>query len=130
MKYALQHYYGDIVRYLFITAATLMIIGLPIFQDYIQWPLMLSILAIAMLGVAAGLTNPKQMVSAVVNLIIALIGFVVFTYTSVAAMNLVPRDDKFLLSNIVLSLVFIFATYFAMKTFRSAMLDPNKKESE
>ncbi len=130
MKYTLEHYYGDIVRYLFITAAVLMIIGLPIFQDYIQWPLMISIIAITILGVAAGLTNPKQTSSAVVNLLISVIGLIVFTYTSVTAINMATGDDKYLLTNIVLSLIFIFATYFAMKTVRAKMLDPNQKESE
>lgn len=130
MKYTLQHYYGDIVRYLFIVAAILMVIGLPIFQNYIQGPLIISIIAIVVLGIAAGLTNPKQKISAVVNLIISIFGFIIFTYTSVNAINQAPSDDKFLLTNIILSIMFLFATYFAMKTVRAEMLDPNQKESE
>lgn len=130
MKYTLKHYYGDIVRYLFITAAILMVIGLPIFQNYIQWPLVISIITITVLGIAAGLTNPKQKISAVVNLIISIFGFIIFAYTSVNAINQTPSNDKFLLTDIVLSLIFLFATYFAMKTVRAEMLDPNQKESE
>lgn len=123
MRYALEHYYGDIVRYLFLAAALIMLITLPLFQDYVEAPTMYSIIGIAILGIAAGLTNPKQMVSAAVNFIIAIIGLAIFGYTAVDSFQNQISDDKFLLTNVILAVIFLFAVYFSMKTLRSQMLD-------
>lgn len=127
MKYSLQHYYGDIVRYLFLSAGVLMLIGLPIFQDYINLPVIISVCAIAILGIAAGLTNPQQMMSATANFVVAIAGFIIFAYNSVVAYGNEIADDKFLLSNVVLGVLFLFALYFSMKTLRARMLDQNNQ---
>lgn len=123
MRYALEHYYGDIVRYLFLAGAVLMLIGLPIFQDYIQFPVLISVCSITVLVIAAGLTNPQQMSSATANFAIAVIGFIIFTYHSVIASGRELPSDKFLLTNVLLAMVFLFALYFSMKTLRARMLD-------
>lgn len=120
---SLRHYYGDIVRYLFLAAAVLMIITLPLFQDYIAVPLIISIIGIAVLGLAAGLTNPRQKLSAMINLIIALGGFLIFGYVAVDSFGTTGVDDKFLLTNIILALIFIFALYFSMKTLRAEIVE-------
>lgn len=122
MKYSLQHYYGDIVRYLFLAAGILMLIGLPIFQDYINLPVLISVCSIAILGIAAGLTNPQQMISATANFVIAVAGFIIFAYNAVIAYGAEITDDKFLLSNVVLAVLFLFALYFSMKTLRARLL--------
>lgn len=123
MKYSLQHYYGDIVRYLFLAAAVLMLIGLPVFQDYINLPVLVSVCAIAILGIAAGLTNPQQMISATANFVVAVAGFIIFAYNSVIAYGNEIADDKFLLSNVVLGVIFLFSLYFSMKTLRARLLN-------
>lgn len=125
MKYSLEHYYGDIARYLFLTAAVLMVIGLPLFQNFIQFPTLVSVIAITILVIAAGLTNPQQLTSATANFIISIIGFITFAYHAVTAVNNTVADDKYLLTNVLLAIIFLFALYFSMKTLRAKMLDPN-----
>ncbi|HMQ01471.1 MAG TPA: hypothetical protein PKD79_00140 [Candidatus Doudnabacteria bacterium] len=122
MKYALEHYYGDIVRYLFLSAGLLMLLTLPLFQEVIRLPIILSVLAIAILGIAAGLTNPKQKNSAIANFIIAMVGFIIFAYSAVNAHQANLGNDKFLLTNVLLAVIFLFALYFSMKTLRAQML--------
>jgi hypothetical protein len=122
MKYAFKHYYGDIVRYLFLAAGILMLLTLPMFQGFIGLPVIFSILAIAGLGIAAGLTNPQQFISAAVNFSFSVIGFVTFAYSSVASYQSMESTDKFLLTNVILAAIFLFALYFSMKTLRAQML--------
>lgn len=123
MKTTLEHYYGDIVRFLFLASGLLMIITLPIFQDLLHIPTLISVSAIAILGIAAGFTNPKQLISAAVNFTISIFGFVVFAYTAINHYQSNINNDKFLLTTIILAGIFLFAVYFSMKTLRSELLD-------
>lgn len=123
MEKPLEHYYGDIVRYLFLAAGIIMLVTLPLFQSLIETPLMVSISGIAVLGIAAGLTNPQQIVSAVVNFVISIVGFITFAYSATTSFQGKIENDKFILTNIILAAIFIFAIYFSMKTMRSRLLN-------
>ena len=123
MEKPLEHYYGDIVRYLFLAAGIIMLVTLPLFQSLIETPLMVSISGIAVLGIAAGLTNPQQVVSAVVNFVISIVGFITFAYSATTSFQGKIENDKFILTNIILAAIFIFAIYFSMKTMRSRLLN-------
>jgi hypothetical protein len=125
MIYSFQHYYGDIVRYLFLAAAVIMIITLPLFSKEINFPVLFSVIGIAVLGVAAGLSNPKQFISSLINLIISLLGFIIFLYTATHTYQQSGVADKFVLTDIILSAIFLFAIYFSMKTLRAQMIGPN-----
>lgn len=125
MRYSFEHYYGDIVRYLFLAAAVIMIMTLPLFSKQVNFPVIGSVIAIAVLGIAAGLTNPKQFTSALINLLISLFGFIVFLYTSVTSYQTIGATDKFILTDIIISTIFIFAVYFSMKTLRAQMIGSN-----
>lgn len=113
------HYYGDIVRLLFLVASGVMLVGLPAFAGYLPNPTIMSVFAIVVLGCAAGLTNPNQPWSSVVNAIISVIGFIVFESYAVAAYNN-ASSFSFLAANIVLGFIFMAAIYFSLKTVRSA----------
>jgi uncharacterized membrane protein len=128
MKYALSHYYGDVVRYLFLAGGILMLITLPMFQPIIGIPTIVSVISIAVLGIAAGLTNPKLSSSATANFLISAIGFVVFAYNAVQAYQNPEATDKFLLTTVLLGLIFLFALYFSMKTLRAHMLSGPAEE--
>ena len=95
------HYYVDTVRLLFLVASAIMLVGLPAFMGYTHLPTMVSVFAMLVLGCAAGLTSPNQLWSAVLNVIISILGFMVFegfaviAYTSAEsfpflAANLIP----------------------------------------
>ena len=125
MIYSFQHYYGDVVRYLFLAAAIIMIITLPVFKNEVNFPILGSVIAIAVLGVAAGLSNPKQFASSAINLIISLLGFIIFFYTAVSSYQIGGTADKLILTDIIISTIFIFAVYFSMKTFRAQLIGSN-----
>lgn len=138
MPFTLAHYYGHIVRYLFLAAAVLMIITLPLFYKYLNVPIIFSVFAIAVLGIAAGLTNPKQISSAIVNFVVSCFGFIIFGYVAVKAYENITGDDKYIITTVALALIFLFSIYFSMKTLRAELIadlpgpDPhaNKPDTE
>lgn len=117
-----KHYYGDIVRVLFLASAILMLVGLPAISNYLHIPTPLSVLSMLVLGLAAGLTNPKQLGDAGLNAIIASVGFVVFESYAVIAFREYGGSDKFFLSNVVLGFLFMVAVYFSVKTVRGLLV--------
>lgn len=126
----LNHYYGDVVRILFMAAALVMLIGLPAIRNYIQIPTFFSVAAMLVLGFTAGLTNPKQIWEAGVNVVISLIGFLVFESYAVWAYQRYSATDKFFIANLVLGFIFLFATYFSVKTWRGLYLDRSESNAK
>jgi len=117
-----SHYYGDTVRILFMAAALVMLVGLPAVGSYIGLPTFFSVIAILGLVLTAGLTNPKQVWEAGLNVGISLVGFLVFESYAVAAYGRFSATDKFFLANLALGFIFLFATYFSVKTWRGLLL--------
>src|SRR3990167_687734 len=113
------HYYGNLVRKFFFSAALLMLVILPVFRDRIPMPLFLSILAITVVGFFAGMTNPLQPWVFRSDLLISLIGFVSIEYFTVSiegSRGIIT--DPFFFFNQVLAILFFFAFYFSTKTWR------------
>lgn len=114
--YGPSHYYGDIVRILFISAAVLIILshfsGTPFLTAFA------SLLSAVVLVVAAGLTNPVQAwiqwvntaISAGGLLLFGTIGFTRYEETS----SLVGSASI----AILLTVVFVFALYLSVKNTR------------
>lgn len=121
------HYYGDTVRLLFLSAAFIMLIGLPTIKSYLSLPTIFSVAAILALGLVAGLTNPRQVWEAGLNAALSLAGFLVFESYAVMAYEKYSPTDKFFVANLALSLIFMLAIYFSVKTFRGLLLE--KQES-
>jgi len=122
------HYYGDTVRVLFLGAAFIMLIGLPTIKSYLALPSIFSVAAILILGLVAGLTNPRQIWEAGLNAIISLAGFLVFESYAVMAYEKYSPTDKFFVANLALSLIFMLAIYFSVKTFRGLFLEKQQPE--
>lgn len=116
------HYYGDIVRFLFMCAALVMVVGLPIVSNYIYLPTWVSVLGILVLGLAAGFTNPRQIWDAGANVVISSVGFFLFDLFTVESYIDINLHTKFFVANIVLATIFLFATYFSVKTVRGLLL--------
>ncbi len=123
---SLAHYYGDTIRGIFILTGVIMLIGFPFFASLIPLPIPTVLFIIILLAVAGGLMNPEQRWVLALNTIVPVIGFAVFEYFAVFAyLHLPPEDVKniaFFWVNQVLSLLFFFATYLAMKTLRGSFL--------
>lgn len=117
-----QHYYGDTVRVLFLLAALIMLVSLPIFVKMTGMPAYVSVLAILGLGLAAGVTNPEQVWDAQVNASIAVLGTVVFEGYAVTLYQKYQGPSGFFYTNLVLGCIFFVAVYLSIKTLRGLML--------
>lgn len=117
----IPHYYGDVVRALFIFGAALMLVSLPFFRLETPISVPASLAVIAVLGLAAGLTNPREMWVAALDAIISLAAVVFFGYFAVAAYAAYSPRSVFFWINQVLALNFLIALYYAAKTVRAML---------
>lgn len=115
-----EHYYGDLVRKLFMSAAVVMLVGLPFVYDNVPIPLFISLLAILVIGILAGLTNPKNFLIMFLNTLIALVAVVAFEFFAVSA--LIKNMAFFFVANQLLALIFLFALYYSTKSWRGKLL--------
>lgn len=118
----IPHYYGDMVRFFFLFAAVIMLVTLPFVNNLLPVPLLASIFAILFLALIAGLTNPSQKWTAVLNSIVAISGFVTYEYYAVNAYLAAASSSLLFITNQTLAIVFLLASYFATKTLRSFLL--------
>ncbi len=124
----MQHYYGDIVRRLFLAAGVVMIFSLPFVYQFIPLPFILSILTIFGVVFFAGLLSPIQRWLIVHNVMISAGPFILFEFYAVSAY--LAADESFFLVNQVLALIFIFALYFSSKTVRGTVINNSKDLEE
>jgi hypothetical protein len=116
-----HHYYGDIERTLFILGGLVMLVGLFFFYQYLPFPSYISLLAIVILVIIAGLLSPRQKWLAVVNMVIAALGSLIFGLQAFvtrleADMGYFPAALPWV--NLAIALIFLFALYFSTKTLR------------
>ena len=117
---ALPHYYGDIVRKLFLLGGLIMLLALPFFNQFLPVPAFVSMLAVLVIGVIAGFTNPLQRWVMLIDIIVSLIGLAAFEYHAISQYNDIP----ILLFGIdqLLAIIFFFALYFSTKTLRGVTI--------
>lgn len=87
----------------------MMVLSLPFFQENIDLPVYLSILATLVLVFLAGLTNPKHIWIACLNLVVSVVGFAVFEYKAVITFG--EENVIFVAINQFLALVFFAAIF-------------------
>src|SRR3989344_2974263 len=116
-----EHYHGDIVRVLFVVAATLMF-----FAEFsganLPFSSAVSIFIIVLLVVTAGLTNPVQMWVQWMNTGISAFGLLLFGGVALAHFR---GGNDFFGNGIfvaLLSITFLLALYFATRTLRALIL--------
>lgn len=117
------HYYGDIVRKLFLLAGLIMIITLPIFSDLISVPVVFSVIAIMVMAFLAGLQSPKKKSISLLNLAVAVVGYGIFQYQAFyhyAYATTFTISRPFFAVNQILALLFFGALYYGSKTVRGA----------
>ncbi len=116
----IPHYYGDVVRIIFVIAGLTMLIFLPIFKDLVVVPISSVILVIICIDLFAGLTNPLQKWISLVNLIISLSAFIIFE--SIAVDYFSTSEKLYASVNQFLALLFFLSLYFSTKTFRGFLV--------
>lgn len=125
------HYYGDVVRRLFITSGIIMLLGIPLFADNIPRPLSISILVAIVFALTAGLASPRNLWVAFLHLIVSAAAVAVFEYYTIATYIAVSSyGDLFLITSQVLAVIFFFALYYGAKTVRGMMIDGNRDGRE
>jgi len=117
MPYPPSHYYGDQVRKLFVAGAVIMAGFLPFYASNIAAPILMSVVAILILGVAAGLTSPKSPITALLDMLISLAAVTVFESYAVSA-YIVRSMSYFFLITQTLAIIFVCALYYSTKTLR------------
>ena len=117
-----RHYYGDLVRSLFMLAAIIMLVTLPFLVGKLPVPIYLSIFIIIVIGALAGLTNPLQKWVSILNATISLAGLSVFEYFAAKSYIGVKLGTLYFVTNQTLAIVFLFALYYSVKTIRAMYL--------
>ncbi len=113
------HYYGDIVRRLFVAAGIIMIIMMPVLQQSLSALTFISLAAIVAIAFFAGFTNPAQEKSVLWDTLVSLGALVIFEYHAILAYRAAQTFwNMNFVTNEVLAVIFFFALYYSMKTLR------------
>jgi len=124
----IPHYYGDVVRVIFLVLAIFMLVGAPFYAEDVaaKWPLIV-VGALTGVGLAA-LTNPRSVLVMRLNAVYAGAGAIVFEtaalwgYQSGAIIEFVLRQAP--------AILYIIAFYFALKTLRAMLTGMVGKEAD
>lgn len=123
MKTSMKHYYGNLVRIIFVVGAVFMVIGLPTMTRVLNIPVVISIAGVVVLVLAAGFTNPVAKASLVANTVISVVYTIVCAYTVWYLFDHPGVHKSFLFANQLATIAFLIATYFAVKSWRGAMIE-------
>ncbi|MEK7654406.1 MAG: hypothetical protein AAB345_03995 [Patescibacteria group bacterium] len=117
-KSAPEHYYGDDIRKIFLGVGAVMLLTLPFFNNLLPVPAFISIVAVLVISLAAGLTNPRKRWTAVINTVASVIGLAVFEYYAVDAATKYSEASTLFFVNQAIAVAFFLALYLSTKTLR------------
>lgn len=114
-----SHYYGDIVRALFVTAAVLILLAQVTGTAFLTAPA--ALLAALILVVSAGLTNPVQVWIQWTNTVVAALGLLI---SGNLVLNRYESGELFTDGIIILltCIVFLVALYYSTRTLRGILM--------
>lgn len=115
-KKPVPHYYGDLVRRLFLICGFIMIATLPFLKSQIPASVFYSLLLILILVFLAGMTNPRIKWIIGADIVVSFIGFAIFGYHAIS--RFAGVRDLFSATNFTLAVIFLFAFYYSIKTLR------------
>lgn len=119
------HYHGDALRVLFITIAVLMLV-LQFTGNSLPMTTVALIAFVAILAIAAGITNPAQRFIHWFNLVLSFAGLAIFG--SVAVERLHSLSSFFTRDGLVglIAFLFLIALYLATRTVRGVVTGTNR----
>lgn len=112
------HYYGNLVRRLFLGGAIVMLLGLPFFNAILPVDIFYSLLAIIILSLVAGFTSPRKTWAIAVDEIIAIVAVLAFEYYAVGYYIQYAGWSWIFAISQLLALDFLVALYYNTKTLR------------
>ncbi len=114
----LAHYYGDSVRKLFVAVAAITIITLPFFRDFIHIPAFYYVVAMTLLLIVAGFTNPDHRWVGIMDMAISIYGIYFFESEALSAYGFYSTEIWYFWTNQLIAFLFVIALYYSAKTER------------
>lgn len=127
MGSSIPHYYGDYVRQIFVVTGAAMLIMAPFLVSRAPALLPFEIGGAIALVVLAALTNPKKVWVLMADTLAAGVGIIVFESLAIAAYA--SGNWLAFIALEVVTLAFLFALYFSLKTVRTMMFGQIGKSS-
>lgn len=114
-----KHYYGDIVRKLFLVAGVLILVAIPFDAALLNFYFTIGIVGVLLLTLFAGFTSPRSKWIIIGSVVVSALGFLTFEYFAVGHyLNTHSITDIVFLIRQAIALTFILAVYFSSKTVR------------
>jgi hypothetical protein len=113
----IPHYYGDVIRILFVVTAGLSFLAIPLWGDILPYGIVFEVFTAILLVVLAGLTSPHSKMVMYVNIIVAALGAFLLELTAISYRS----SDSFMLLIVreLGALALVVALYFCVKTARA-----------
>lgn len=117
---SVPHYHGDMVRLFLLGAGVLILLTTPFYVNLLPYNVTIEVGAAIAVVVFAALTNPYKRWVIGADAIIAIVGIVAFELAAISAY----LDERYILFALRegLALLFLFALYFSVRTFRAMTL--------
>lgn len=128
MEPSVPHYYGDIVRRLFVLAAAVMSFSAPFYTSNLRVALPFVVLGAIVLLAIAALMNPHKKIIIIAGAVAAGVGMLIYETWALFDYK-TSTWEEFILRQI-LAFVFMSAFYFSMKTLRAFVLGTIGKHEE
>lgn len=116
----ISHYYGDLVREFFLGAAAIMLFAAPFYGDDVRAEFPFVVVAALAVVCMAALTNPWKKSILTADAIIAGIGMIVYQIWALNGYG-ITNYTAFVFREAI-SIIFMFAFYFSVKTVRAMFL--------
>ena len=110
------HYYGDTTRQIYLFMALIMLIATPFYYNKLPISAPVSVFSILILATIAGLTNPKLRSVIVFDFLVSIFMFLAFGWEAISSYKV--SADMFFFTNLILSILSLFALYLSSKTLR------------
>lgn len=114
------HYYGDVVRRLYLFACVVLLVAMPLYSDLYPFGSLVAIVIVFALVLLASFLSPRRRWVVLADTVASAIAFLIFSYFAFASYR---GDIEFGIPFIVrqaLAITFLFALYYSGKTFRSS----------
>lgn len=124
----IPHYYGNIIRKLFLFSGGSMLALLPFLTNYIPISLYSALLVILFLGIMAGLMNPNQKWVSIIDTFVSAAGLVFMGYFAIESYQTYSITSLYFWVNELLGITFLFILYFSLKTLRGFFITDISKQ--
>lgn len=117
----IPHYYGDVVRRIFIAVSALLLVSSPFVSRDVPVVLGIGVAFALILALLAAITNPQKQWSMMANAVAALFGVLLAEVFALAAFSADAYVTFVIAEGFVIA--FLFALYFSVKTVRAMIMD-------